>query len=55
MSKMKKNEIEGKLKRERVEVCMTCKHFVDCDDIGKFEICGKFCEVEDEVWIIKKS
>jgi len=27
-------EIKRKLNRERVEACLNCKKFVDCDDIG---------------------
>jgi hypothetical protein len=39
------DELERKLKRERVEVCLNCKRFVKCDDIGKFEECDDFVEV----------
>jgi len=47
-------ELERKLKRERVEVCLNCKKFVQCNDIGKFERCGDFEEVENESWVIKR-
>ena len=50
---MNKKELERKLKRERVEVCLNCKKFVKCDDVGRFEECVDFDEVEDEVWVIK--
>ena len=54
MTKMKGGELERKLKRERVEVCLNCKNFLKCEDIGKFEECADFDEVEDETWVIKK-
>jgi len=43
---MNKEELERKLKRERVEVCLNCKTFVKCDNIGKFEECVEFEEVK---------
>lgn len=39
-------ELERKLKRERVEICLNCKKFVDCKHIGEFEECVDFVEVE---------
>jgi len=30
---------------ERVEVCLNCNLFTDCDDIGRFVECGDFLEV----------
>jgi hypothetical protein len=54
MIKMMKVELDRKLKREKVEVCLNCKKFVECDNIGKFEECADFEEVEDEAWVIKK-
>jgi len=27
---------------------------VKCDDIGEFEECANFEEVEDEAWVIRK-
>ena len=50
---MNEEELERKLKRERVEVCLNCKKFVKCDDVGRFEECADFEEVEVEVWVIK--
>jgi len=47
-------DLERKLKRERVEACLNCKKFVDCNHIGKFEECSDFKEVEGEAWVIKK-
>jgi len=47
-------ELESKLKRERVEACLNCKKFVKCDDIGKFEECVDFEEVEGEAWVTKE-
>ncbi len=54
MIKMKDEELKRKLKRERVEICLNCKHFVECNCIGKFEDCVDFVEVENEAWVIKK-
>jgi hypothetical protein len=48
-----KFDLERKLKRERVEVCLNCKKFVECDDIGEFEVCADFEKVEKEAWVIK--
>lgn len=47
--KMKKEELEKKLKRERVEVCLNCERFVECDRIGQIEPChwGDFKEIGD--------
>lgn len=39
---------------ERIQACLNCQRFVDCDDIGKFEECSDFEEIEKEVWVIKK-
>jgi len=47
-------ELERKLKRERVEACLNCKNFLKCDDIGKLAECDDFEEVECENWVIKK-
>jgi hypothetical protein len=47
------NEVlERKLKRERVEACLNCKKFARCDDIGKFEECADYDEVENEKMIV---
>jgi len=53
MIKMKE-DTERKLKRERVQICLNCKRFVECDGVGKFEECGEFKEVEGEAWVIEK-
>jgi hypothetical protein len=49
-----KESLEHKLKRERVEACLNCKKFVECNDIGKFVECVGFDEVEGEAWVIRK-
>jgi len=49
-----KEELERKLKHERVEACLNCKKFVHCNDIGKFEECVDFEEVESKAWVIRK-
>jgi len=48
MTKMMCEQLEKKLKKVRVEVCLNCK------SIGKFEECDDFVEVEDEAWMISK-
>ena len=47
-------ELERKLKRERVVACLNCKKFVECDDIGKFEKSVDFEEVEGDAWVIAR-
>ena len=47
-----KEELERKLKRERVEACLNCKKFLKCDIIGRFEECVDFEEVKGKSWII---
>jgi hypothetical protein len=42
---MNKEELERKLKRERVEVCLNCKKLIECEDIGRFEECVYFKEI----------
>lgn len=49
-----KESLAHRLKRERVTVCLNCKKFVKCDNIGKFEECGDFEEVKCEAWVIEK-
>jgi hypothetical protein len=49
-----KESVARKLKRERVEVCLNCKKFVKCGNIGKFEKCVYFEEGEGEAWAIKR-
>ena len=38
-------------KRARMHAC---KKFLNCENIGKFEECADFVEVENEAWVIKK-
>ena len=45
---MKDKELEKKLKLERIEVCLNCKLFTDCTNIGRFEECEEFVEVDSE-------
>jgi hypothetical protein len=45
-------ELERKLKRQRVEACLNCKKFVECDSIGKFEECVDFEEVNVEKQVV---
>jgi hypothetical protein len=47
--------LDRKLNRERVEACLNCKKFVNCDSIGKFEERVEFEEVEGEAWVIRKT
>jgi hypothetical protein len=49
---MKNKDLERKLKRERVQMCINCKHFVECDDIGKLEECVDFAEVDDNRQVV---
>jgi hypothetical protein len=46
--------LNRKLKVDRVEVCLNCTKFVDCEDLGKFEICEDFEEMEGMCWVVKK-
>jgi len=48
------NPYSGSCKRWRVTVCLNCKKFVECEDIGKFEECADFEEVQEEAWVVKK-
>jgi len=54
ISKMMCANLERKLKRENVEVCLNCSKFLKCENIGKFVECANFDEVEDSTWVIKK-
>jgi len=45
---MDNKELEKKLKFERVEACLNCALFTDCEDIGRFEDCENFSEVEQD-------
>lgn len=53
---MKNEELERKLKRETVEICLNCQNFVECERIGQIEPCHceEFVEVEGEVWSIER-
>jgi hypothetical protein len=46
-TKLINEELNIKLKRERVKVCFSCKRFLNCENVGKFEECGDFVEVDD--------
>jgi len=46
---MNKEELERKLKRERVEVCLNCKKFVKCESIGRYEECCDFDEIRGDI------
>lgn len=48
------DDLERKLKIERIEVCLNCRNVVGCGNIGKFEECFDFLENEDETFVIKK-
>ena len=54
MINMTSEELERKLKRERVEVCLNCERFLKCNYIGKYEACEEFVGVQDEVWVIRR-
>ena len=45
-------DLERKLKTEHVEVCLNCKLFIDCENIGRFEECEDFLEVESKMAMI---
>ncbi|MFH0748494.1 MAG: hypothetical protein V1915_01020 [Candidatus Bathyarchaeota archaeon] len=49
---MKRKELERKLKLERVEACVNCKVFTECDGIGVFGECEDFSEVEAEKAVV---
>ena len=52
MKRISNKELERKLKIELVEVCLNCKLFTGCEDIGLLEECEDFLEVEDEKVIV---
>ena len=54
MIDMTSEELERKLKRERVEVCLNCQRFVRCESVGRFVECSDFVEFEDEAWVIRR-
>jgi hypothetical protein len=43
---MNDKALERKLKLERVEVCVNCTLFTDCENIGQLTECEEFVEVE---------
>ena len=45
---MERKDLERKLKTERVETCLNCNLFTDCEDIGRFVECTNFLEVESK-------
>jgi hypothetical protein len=45
---MNSKELQRKLKVERVEVCLNCTLFTDCNNIGQFVECEEFVEVDSE-------
>jgi hypothetical protein len=49
---MESKDLERKLKIERVETCLNCNLFTDCDDIGRFVECEDFLKVEREEMIV---
>jgi len=51
---MKNEELERKLKREAVEVCLNCERFVGCDKIGLVDVdhCESFAEVNDTEQVV---
>jgi len=52
MVEMKSERLDKKL--ERIEVCLNCKKFLNCENIGKSEECDDFVEDENETWAIRK-
>ena len=54
INKFKFKELNEKLKRERIEVCLNCLRVAKCDCIGRFEECVNFLENKQETYIIKK-
>jgi hypothetical protein len=45
---MEDKALEKKLKIERIEVCLNCTLFTDCEQIGRLEECADFWEVDSE-------
>jgi hypothetical protein len=45
---MKDKALERKLKIERVEICLNCRLFTDCNNIGQLVECEEFVEVKVE-------
>ena len=48
-------ELKRKLKIERVEICLNCQLFVECECVGKFEECANFLEIESEKMVVVVS
>ena len=40
------------MKLERVEVCLNCKRFVEWENVGMFEECEEYVEVECEEMVV---
>jgi hypothetical protein len=55
MIEMTKEELNRKLKRERIEICLNCQKFLDCNGIGKYVECADFEESETEVFVIRQT
>ena len=43
---MSRNDLEGKLKLERVEVCLNRQRFTQGEEIGRYVECADFVDVE---------
>lgn len=43
---MNREDLERKMKLERVEACLNCKVFTECVNIGRFVECEEFVEVD---------
>ena len=52
MNKTSSKDLERKLKTEHVEVCLNCKLFTGCEDIGMLEECEDSLEVEGEKMMV---
>ena len=49
---MKDEDIDGKLKTQRVESCLNCGLFIDCENIGMIDECEDSFEVESEKVVV---
>jgi len=52
LKKISDKELKSKLKTERVEACLNCKRFTNCDNIGRLEECEDFLEVGNKMAMI---
>ena len=52
MKRLSKKDLERKLKIERVEICLNCERFVDCETIGQFAECEDCSEVKSHKALI---